>query len=112
MIENVRRLEMLMQAVFDVFVATCDEDIATVIRSFDGKVFMTADTQRKGTPRVADVIKDVDCTHVILLQGDEPLLFPHHVDAVADGIWSDPEGDAWNATGPIESAEALTAAHL
>ena len=37
MIEHVRRRVMLSQAVSDVIVATCGEDIATVTRSFGGK---------------------------------------------------------------------------
>ena len=68
---------------------------------------MTVDTHKNGTTRVAEAIKDADRTHVILLQGDEPLLLPRHVDALADAMRCDPVGDAWNATGPIESAEEL-----
>lgn len=107
MIEHVRRRALLSQAVSDVIVATCDEEIASAIRGFGGKVVMTADTHKNGTTRVAEAVKDVDCTHVILLQGDEPLLLPRHVGALADAMWANPDGDAWNATGPIESAEEL-----
>ena len=107
MIEHVRRRALLSTAVSDVIVATCDEDIASVIRGYGGKVVMTANTHKNGTTRVAEAVKNVDCTHVILLQGDEPLLLPRHVDALADAMRSNPSGDAWNATGPIESAEEL-----
>lgn len=107
MIEHVRRRALLSQAISDVIVATCDEDIASTISGFGGKVVMTANTHKNGTTRVAEAVRDIDCTHVILLQGDEPLLLPRHVDALADAMRSDPEGDAWNATGPIESAEEL-----
>ena len=107
MIEHVRRRALLSQAISDVIVATCDEDIASAIRGFGGKVVMTADTHKNGTTRVAEAVRNIDCTHVMLLQGDEPLLLPRHVDALADAMRSDPEGDAWNATGPIESAEEL-----
>jgi 3-deoxy-manno-octulosonate cytidylyltransferase (CMP-KDO synthetase) len=107
MIEHVRRRALLSQTIADVIVATCDEDIASAIRGFGGKVVMTADTHKNGTTRVAEAVRDIDCSHVILLQGDEPLLLPRHVDALADAMRSDPEGDAWNATGPIESAEEL-----
>ncbi len=107
MIEHVRRRALLSAAVSDVIVATCDEDIASVIRGYGGKVVMTDNTHKNGTTRVAEAVKNVDCTHVILLQGDEPLLLPRHVDALADAMRSNPSGDAWNATGPIESAEEL-----
>jgi 3-deoxy-manno-octulosonate cytidylyltransferase (CMP-KDO synthetase) len=107
MIEHVRRRALLTSAISDVLVATCDEDIASVVRGFGGNVVMTADTHKNGTTRVSEAIKDVDCTHVILLQGDEPLLLPRHVDALADAMRNNPGGDAWNATGPIESADEL-----
>jgi 3-deoxy-manno-octulosonate cytidylyltransferase (CMP-KDO synthetase) len=107
MIEHVRRRALLSVAVSDVIVATCDEDIASVIRGYGGKVVMTDNTHKNGTTRVAEAVKNVDCTHVILLQGDEPLLLPRHVDALADAMRSNPSGDAWNATGPIESADEL-----
>jgi 3-deoxy-manno-octulosonate cytidylyltransferase (CMP-KDO synthetase) len=107
MVEHVRRRALLSQVISDVIVATCDDDIASAIRGFGGKVVMTADTHKNGTTRVAEAVKDVDCTHVILLQGDEPLLLPRHVDALAAAMLANPDGDAWNATGPIESAEEL-----
>jgi 3-deoxy-manno-octulosonate cytidylyltransferase (CMP-KDO synthetase) len=107
MIEHVRRRALLASSLDDVIVATCDDAIASVIRGFGGKVIMTANTHKNGTTRVAEAIEKVDCTHVILLQGDEPLLLPRHVDALADAIRTNPDGDAWNATGPIENAEEL-----
>ncbi len=73
MIEHVRRRALLSKAFDDVFVATCDEEIASVIRSFGGKIIMTANTHNNGTSRVAEAVKDIECSHVVLLQGDEPL---------------------------------------
>lgn len=107
MIEHVRRRALLSSSLDDVIVATCDEAIASVIRGFGGKVIMTAITHKNGTTRVAETIDKVDCTHVMLLQGDEPLLLPRHVDAMADAVRSNPDGDAWNATAPIEKQAEL-----
>lgn len=107
MIEHVRRRALLSDAVSDVYVATCDEEIAKAVRGFGGKVIMTANFHTNGTSRVAEAVKDINCTHVILLQGDEPLLLPRHVDAIAQAIAAEPGGDAWNATGPIEHQEEL-----
>ena len=107
MIEHVRRRALLSNSVSDVIVATCDEEIADVIQSFGGKVIMTANTHTNGTSRVAEAIKDFDCSHIMLLQGDEPLLLPRHMDVLAKSIKSDPDGDAWNATGAIEKEDEL-----
>ncbi len=107
MIEHVRRRALLSNAVSDVFVATCDEEIADAIHGFGGKVIMTDNTHKNGTTRVAQAIENIDCTHTILLQGDEPLLLPRHLDSLANAIKSNVDGDAWNATGPIEHEEEL-----
>lgn len=107
MIEHVRRRALLSHAVSDVYVATCDEEIADVIHRNGGNVIMTSATHFNGTSRVAEAVQTLDCTHVILLQGDEPLLLPRHLDQLAFAISENPNGNAWNATGPIEHPEEL-----
>jgi 3-deoxy-manno-octulosonate cytidylyltransferase (CMP-KDO synthetase) len=107
MIEHVRRRALLSNAVSDIYVATCDKEIAEAVRGFGGKVIMTANTHTSGTSRVAEAVRDIDCTHVMLLQGDEPLLLPRHLDIFAQAIAAEPEGDVWNATGPIAHKEEL-----
>ena len=95
MIEHVRRRALLSENVSDVFVATRDKEIAETIHSFDGKVIMTANTHKNGTSRVAEAVKDIDCTHVMLLQGDEPLLLPRHMDEIIKVIKAHPDSEAW-----------------
>lgn len=107
MIEHVRRRALLSESISDVYVATCDEEIASTVRNFGGKVLMTSNMHTNGTSRIAEAVKDIDCTHVILVQGDEPLLLPRHLDSFALNIIDNPDGDAWNATGPIEHPEEL-----
>jgi 3-deoxy-manno-octulosonate cytidylyltransferase (CMP-KDO synthetase) len=107
MIEHVRRRALMSESLAEVIVATCDNDIASVVRGFGGKVVMTANTHKNGTTRVAEAVKDIDCSHVMLLQGDEPLLLPRHIEIFANAIAADPSGEAWNATGPIEHPDEL-----
>jgi len=49
-------------------------------------VIRTSDKHTNGTSRVAEAVASIDCTHVILLQGDEPLLKPDHVGAMIDAM--------------------------
>ncbi|WP_375450200.1 cytidylyltransferase domain-containing protein [uncultured Devosia sp.] len=107
MIEHVRRRALLASGLEDVYVATCDTEIADAVAGSGGKVIMTADTHRNGTSRVAEAVAKLDCTHVLLLQGDEPLLLPRHVEQVIAAINTEPGGDAWNATAPINEPEEL-----
>ena len=107
MIEHVRRRAMLSSALAEVIIATCDVEIAEVVRYYGGKVVMTANTHTNGTSRVAEALQNIDCTHVMLLQGDEPLLLPRHIDFFVEAISNDRDGDSWNATGPIEQEDEL-----
>lgn len=107
MIEHVRRRAMLASLIDDVYVATCDQIIADTIRDYGGKVIMTGNHHKNGTTRVAEAVKDMYYSHVILLQGDEPLLKPDHVDEVASAILANPNGDAWNATAILDHSEDM-----
>ncbi len=107
MIEHVRRRALLSKEISDVIVATCDNEIADSIRGFGGTVIMTANTHTNGTSRVAEAVEQIDCDYVILLQGDEPLLLPRHLDELVRAVKSNLSVDAWNATGPIENIKEL-----
>jgi 3-deoxy-manno-octulosonate cytidylyltransferase (CMP-KDO synthetase) len=103
MIEHVRRRALLSEGLDDVLVATCDLEIADAIESYGGKVIMTSNSHKDGTSRVAEVVLNYECSHVLLLQGDEPLILPRHIDSMIDSIRANPKRDAWNATGSIET---------
>ena len=104
MIEHVRRRALLVDNIDDVFVATCDQQIAEVVTGYGGKVIMTGNHHKNGTTRVAEAVADIDCSHVILLQGDEPLLLPRYVNALVEAIKKNPDGDSWNGTAPLSDA--------
>jgi 3-deoxy-manno-octulosonate cytidylyltransferase (CMP-KDO synthetase) len=107
MIEHVRRRALLCKAFSDVYVATCDEEISDVVQKFGGQVIVTSDKHINGTTRSAEAVEHIDCTHVMLLQGDEPLLLPRHLDVLASAVAVDPSVNAWNITGPIDHYEEL-----
>ena len=107
MIEHVRRRAMLSNTVSEVYVATCDQEIADVILGYGGNVIMTQNNHKNGTTRVAEAVKSIDCSHVMLLQGDEPLLLPSHLVSVTNAILLEPMVEAWNATGSILDEDEL-----
>ncbi len=69
----------------DVIVATDDERIAEVAREFC-KVEMTRADHPSGTDRIAEVAARLDCDAVVNVQGDEPLIAPAVIDAVAGAL--------------------------
>ena len=107
MLEHVRRRVLLAKNVEKVYIATCDEEIKQTLEAYGAKVIMTSDQHKNGTTRVAEAVKNIDCSEVILVQGDEPLLLPRHLDAMIETIRKDNESVVWNATGPIEKEEEL-----
>ena len=107
MIEHVRRRALLSKYLKKVIVATCDQKIADVINGYGGEVIMTSAKHTNGTSRVAEAVKKIYCSHVILLQGDEPLLLPSSIDLLIKEIIAKPEEFMWNATGPINNEQEM-----
>lgn len=98
---------MMCEAISDVFVATCDREIEDAVTRHGGAVITTSSRHRNGTTRVAEAAAEIDCSHVLLLQGDEPLLLPQHLDLITGHMLDEPEVDAWNITGSIGEPDEL-----
>jgi 3-deoxy-manno-octulosonate cytidylyltransferase (CMP-KDO synthetase) len=107
MIEHVRKRAVLSGAFSEVYVATCDLDVAEAIEQAGGKVIMTHDDHKNGTTRAAEAVIDIDCTHVVLIQGDEPLILPDQLTTFASTISDRPEVDCWNLTSPVSELSEL-----
>lgn len=76
MIEHVRRRVALSEAVDDVVVATCDQQILDAVTHHGGKAVMTADTHERCTDRVAEAAESIALDVAVIVQGDEPLFDP------------------------------------
>ena len=96
MIEHVRRRALLSKSIKDVYVATGDNEIKSLIESYGGKVITTKKNHRNGTYRVAEAISKINCTHVILIQGDEPLLIPDYIDIFVHQMMKFKTEKMWN----------------
>ncbi len=79
-----RVYEQVADCLDTVCVATDDERIATVVKSFGGKVVMTSSSHRSGTERCREAYIKVgqDYEIVINIQGDEPFIQSSQIDAV------------------------------
>lgn len=108
MIEHVRR-RALLSGLDNVVVATCDDEIADVVSSYGGQIAMTTNRHQNGTSRVAEACEKYDCTHIVLIQGDEPLLLPRHLERMLSSIAQNPEVDAFNAIARLTSVGELEA---
>ena len=80
-------VERCAQARFltQVIVATDDRRIAEFAEKFC-KVEMTSPDHPSGTDRAAEIAKRIPCDAVVNIQGDEPLIDPAVIDAVAGAL--------------------------
>lgn len=69
----------------EIIVATDDDRIAEVARQFC-RVEMTRADHPSGSDRIAEVAGRIPCDAVVNIQGDEPLIDPHVIDAVAHAL--------------------------
>jgi 3-deoxy-manno-octulosonate cytidylyltransferase (CMP-KDO synthetase) len=80
-VERCRQARLLA----DVVVATDDERIRSVAAKFS-RVEMTAPDHPSGTDRIAEVMRRSDGDAAVNIQGDEPLIDPGVIDAVARAL--------------------------
>ena len=80
-------------ALAEIIVATDDARIADVARKFC-RVEMTSDQHPSGTDRIAEVISRCECDAAVNIQGDEPLIDPGVVNAVAEALADSPMSTA------------------
>lgn len=69
----------------EVIVATDDSRIAEAAKTFC-RVEMTRASHPSGTDRIAEVAEKISCDAVVNIQGDEPLIDPAVIDAVAGAL--------------------------
>jgi 3-deoxy-manno-octulosonate cytidylyltransferase (CMP-KDO synthetase) len=75
----------LARSLSEVIVATDDERIAEVVKALC-RVEMTGTHHLTGSDRIAEAAERADCDAVVNIQGDEPLIDPQVIDAVAGAL--------------------------
>ncbi len=85
MIQHVVERCQKSKALSEIIVATDDTRIWEVAQLFC-RVQMTAPHHPSGTDRIAEVAQNCRCDAVINIQGDEPLIDPGMIDAVAGAL--------------------------
>jgi len=73
-----------------VIVATDDQRIYQTVIAFGGEAVMTSPAHVTGTDRIAEVAGKLDCSLVVNVQGDEPLIHPVMIDQTVMPLVEDP----------------------
>ena len=89
-------------------VATDDERIRDAVIAFGGKVAMTSPDHPTGTDRIAEAAAAVpQATHIVNIQGDEPLIDPALIDELAAAMAADASLDMATAANPLDPADPV-----
>ncbi len=89
MVQRVYEQAKLARRLNQVVVATDDERIASVVRSFGGDVVITPPEIKSGSDRVAAIAARSDGEIFLNIQGDEPLIAPTMIDQAAEILIDD-----------------------
>ncbi|MDA7537827.1 3-deoxy-manno-octulosonate cytidylyltransferase [Akkermansiaceae bacterium] len=90
----------------DLVIATDDDRIIALSESIGAKVCRTRADHPSGTDRIAEVADQLEeATHVLNIQGDEPLLDPELVDTLARALRDDDSLPMITAASPITNPE-------
>ena len=93
MIQHVYERCRLCDGVDQLFVATCDDEIAEAVEGFGGDYVMTDQAIPRPGLRVAEACKTLGLAAddiVVVVQGDEPLVHPEMVSAAVAAMSDDP----------------------
>ncbi|MCF7729214.1 MAG: 3-deoxy-manno-octulosonate cytidylyltransferase [Chthoniobacterales bacterium] len=94
-----------------ILIATDDKRIQGVAEDFGAEVLMTSPHHQSGTDRIAEVVELLEkdheapqASHIINVQGDEPLLDFKLIDRLAESLQSLPELEIITAATPLIQA--------
>ena len=90
------------------YVATDDERIYDVVKSFGGQVVMTSTDHKSGTDRIEEAIEKIggEWDVVVNVQGDEPFVAKSQLDTICH-CFDDPTTQIATLGKPFESMEAV-----
>ena len=108
MIEHVYRRVASARGLARIVVLTDDERIASAVAAFGGEVELTPAACASGTDRIAHAARRWSgAAAVVNVQGDEPLIDPDAVSAVAEHLAAHPEDPMVTLAAPLDAAAEI-----
>ena len=105
MIEHVVRRAAMCDHLNAVYVATCDEEIRTLVEGFGCTVIMTSASHERASDRVAEAAERLEADVFVMIQGDEPMITPDMIRAAVTPMLQDPSVECVNLARRIVSHE-------
>jgi 3-deoxy-manno-octulosonate cytidylyltransferase (CMP-KDO synthetase) len=100
-----------------VYVATCDSEIANYIESIGGKAVMTANTHERASDRTAEAMSKIEkqiggkADVVVMIQGDEPMVYPEMIEESIKPMLNDSSINVVNLMATLKSKEEQNDPH-
>ena len=96
-----------------IIVATDDERIFNAVKAFGGDVEMTSAEHKCGSDRIREVVeRHPEISYIVNLQGDEPLIKPDSIDAVARNVQEDEKADISTLIRVLKTEEEINNPNL
>lgn len=96
-----------------IIVATDDERIFNAVKAFGGEVEMTSADHKCGSDRIREVVeRHPEISYIVNLQGDEPLIKPASIDAVAKNVQEDEKADISTLIRVLKTEEEINNPNL
>lgn len=117
MVGHVYYRSIMSKALTDTYVATCDKEIYQYIESIGGKTIMTSASHERACDRVAEAMLKIEkktgakIDIVVMIQGDEPMLFPKMIDMALGPVLRDRSIEVVNLMAPLKSIEEYEDPH-
>ncbi len=95
MIGHVYYRSKMSKVLNEVYVATCDQEIKDYVTSISGRTVMTMDTHERASDRCAEAMLKIEAETgrkvdiIVMIQGDEPMLYPEMIDMALKPIIED-----------------------
>lgn len=105
MVEHVVRRAAMCHQLDAVYVATCDEEIRTLVEGFGGGVIMTSAAHERAGDRVAEAAERVEADVIVMIQGDEPMVTPDMIVAAVTPMLLDSSVSCVNLARRIDGQE-------
>lgn len=109
LIQHVWERTLKAKGISQVIIATDDMRIAEAAFAFGAEVSITSPKHRSGTDRIAEVAKKLKgISHVLNVQGDEPLVDPALLNRLAKTLLADPKLDMVTAANAFAPNDDVT----
>lgn len=111
MIGHVYYRSKMSKTLNQVYVATCDNEIANYIESIGGKAVMTVNTHERASDRTAEAMSKIEkqmgrkVDVVVMIQGDEPMVYPEMIEESIKPMLNDSSINVVNLMATLKSKE-------